>query len=369
VDFNYSESHRMLLDSAERFLGARYTLRHRQLLADSCDGFDQEIWNAFADLGWLALAIPEMQGGLGGSIEDIAVLSTALGAKLVTEPFASTAVLATHILANAQEPRDNLLRAIASGQVRVALAHDEPNERYQYESECKSRVTRFGHELRLKGQKMLALDAPCSSTLIVTAHMEHEGIILALVDSSAEHVVHSSYPLIDGSRAADMRFDNVPLRSDAILARGARAQELLLEAVDRATVSLMAQAVGSMEACLQICSNYLEERQQFGQAIGKFQALQHIMADMFVATHQARSALYHALSNSDAPRAQRARAISLAKLTIDEASQLVSRQAIQLHGGYGITDEFEVSHHYRRLLVIEKLFGDMEFHVRRVIRD
>lgn len=363
MDFNHSELQRMLRDSAERYLGDRYTLEHRRALRATSDGLDREGWATFAELGWLALAVSEAQGGLGGSLGDIAVLSTALGAKLVTAPFASTAVLATHILSNAEHPCVETLTAVAHGKVRIALAHGEAGERYGDGGARRTTIRRDGNQLALDGQKMLALDAPSAGRLIVSATMQ-DRLVLVLVDPGAEGVTLEPYPLIDGSRAADISFDGVRLGGDAILASD--GQMVLDEAIDRASICLMAQAVGSMEACLTICAAYLKERQQFGQPIGKFQALQHIMADMFVAAHQARSALYQAISAIDADPPDRQRAVSLAKVTIGEASQLVSRQAIQLHGGYGVTDEYEVSHHYRRLLVLEKSYGDIDHHIRRL---
>ncbi|MCP3731248.1 acyl-CoA/acyl-ACP dehydrogenase [Sphingomonas sp. MG17] len=367
MDFNYSDMQRMLLDSAERYLGDRFTLEHRRAARSEASGVDAEAWAAFAELGWLALTIPEAQGGLGGSVEDMAVLSTALGARLVVEPFASTAVLGAHIYARSEGDRSAELAAIAGGEARVALAHDEPGERYAYAAPRRTRVTREGNRLVLNGQKMLAADAPGAGTFLVTATIEGEaGTAIVAVDAQAAGVTASPYPLLDGSRAADIAFDQVALDVEAVIIAPARGQAVLAEALDRATISLLAQAVGSMESCLDVCSAYVKERQQFGQPIGKFQSLQHIMADMFVATHQARSGLYMALAASEAEPAARQRAVSLASITVKEASQLVSRQGLQLHGGYGMTDEYEISHHFRRLMVIEKLFGDIDFHIRRV---
>ncbi|MEO5641395.1 MAG: acyl-CoA dehydrogenase family protein [Sphingomicrobium sp.] len=367
MDFNPSDLQRMLLDSAERYLRERFTLDHRRSLRSVEDGLDRDAWAMFAELGWLALAIPEAAGGLGGSIDDIALLSTALGANLVTEPFVSTAVLAVHLLANASPAREDVLGRIAAGDCRIALAHDEPGEPDEDDADLSTIITREDDALTLTGRKMLVLDAPSADSLIVTASLGDErSMVLVLVDSGASGVHFSPYSLIDGSRAADIRFDAVRLGADAILAGPATARGLLAEATDRATMALLGKAVGSMEACLRFCSAYLKERHQFGQPIGGFQALQHIMADMFVATHQSRSALYQALSNADSPAAERGRAVSLAKLVVAEASQLVSRQGIQLHGGYGVTDEYEISHHYRQLLVIEKSFGDILFHTRRL---
>jgi alkylation response protein AidB-like acyl-CoA dehydrogenase len=367
MDFNLSEMQRMLLDSAERFVEDHYSLHHRREMREVPDGLDRAAWASFAGLGWLALAIPEAQGGLGGSLEDVAVLMTAFGRKLVTEPFVSTAVLAVHILAAAAS-QEALLAAIAGGEALVALAHDEVNERYAYGAPRQTRLAANGNGYTLSGQKMLVMDAPSATHLIVTAALEDEaGTALVLVDAGAEGVASSPYLLVDGGRAADIKFESVAIAPEAVLLAPAQGHAVLAEALDKAGIALMAQSVGAMESCLQICAAYIKERKQFGQPIGKFQALQHIMADMFVATHQSRSALYRALAFAGDP-AERAKAASLAKLTIGEASQLVSRQAVQLHGGYGVTDEYEVSHHYRRLLALEKIYGDIDYHTRRLAK-
>jgi alkylation response protein AidB-like acyl-CoA dehydrogenase len=177
----------------------------------------------------------------------------------------------------------------------------------------------------------------------------------------------TTYPLIDGSQAADLHFFDVSITSDALIAEGAEAISLLDAALDRATVALLGQAVGSMEACLDICSSYLKERKQFGQPLGNFQALQHMAADMLVATHQSRSILYHAIAQIDEQPSLRSRAVSAAKVIIGNALQLVSKHGIQIHGGYGLTDEYAIGHHYRRLIVLEKLYGDIEYHARRLV--
>lgn len=364
MDFNLSDMQRMLLDSAEGLIGDRYSLEHRRTVKQSPGGLDAEAWASFAEMGWLALAIPEDKGGLGGDMADVAVLMTAFGSKLVADPFVSSAVLAPAILAEGSA--DEVLAAIAGGETRIALAHDEPGDRHATGARS-TRLVRSGNGYRLSGQKMLVLDAVSADRLIVSAGVEGEdGTALVLVEAAAEGVASGGYPLIDGTKAADIRFDDVPVTPEAVIVPAARGGDVLARALDRATVALMAQAVGSMEACLTICAAYLKERQQFGQPIGRFQVLQHIMADMFVAAHQARSALYQALAHADDAAPARARAVSLARITVGEATQIVSRSAIQLHGGYGITDEYEVSHHYRRLLTLEKMYGDTDFHIRRL---
>lgn len=367
MDFNYSDLQRMLLEGAERYLGDHFTLEHTRGLRTSPSGLDEAAWATFAELGWLALSTGEDLGGLGGSLADVAALASALGGRYVAQPFVSTAVLGAHILGKVSSPRVDLLEAMIAGTALTALAHREPGERHPSIGGRKVMVTADGDGYLLSGQKMMVLDAPSATHLIVSASLPDSSLALVLVDASLVTSV-DAYPLLDNSRAADIQFDSLRLDASSLLATGGEAERLLGEALDRAGVVRLAQAVGSMEAVLRICSAYLKERKQFGQPIGKFQSLQHIMADMFVVTHQSRSALYQALAHMDREPGERSRAISLAAITIHEAGQLVSRQGIQLHGGYGVTDEYEISHHYRHLLVLEKTGGDLDFHLRLVGR-
>jgi alkylation response protein AidB-like acyl-CoA dehydrogenase len=360
MDFNHSDLQRMLLDSAERFIGDHYTLEHRRSMRQTADGLDAQAWATFAELGWLSVLFPEETGGLGGSLTDAAVLASALGARCVIEPFASSAVLGAAILAGGAHVPIALCEAIIGGSARIALAHDEPGERYAYTARRSTILEADGDGFRISGQKLLVLDAPSATHLIVTTQGP-KGFALVLIPSDAEGIRHTPYALYDGSRAADIAMKNVRVDSVSVLAEGEAAATLFSLALDRTRLILAAQSVGSMEAELDICASYLKERQQFGQPIGQFQALQHIMADMFVAAHQARSMLYFALSKMDAPRRERERAVAMARVNIGEAAQLVSKQAVQLHGGYGVTDEYEVSHHYRRQLVLEKQYGDLEY--------
>lgn len=358
MDFNLSDLQRMLLDSAERYIGEHYSLEHRRALRDAPDGIDRDAWQTFAELGWLAILAPEELGGLGGSMADVAVLAGALGTRCVREPFTSSAVLGCTIIAGAGEAWTGIIESLVAGETLVTLAHDEPGERYEYSAARSASIVQDGDGFALSGQKMMALDGPSATHFIVTSQGK-DGLALALVATDAGGISRTDYSLYDDSRASDIMFDKVAVSSADILATGPEAEALLALALDRARVTLAAQSVGSMEAELEICSAYLKERQQFGQAIGKFQALQHIMADMFVAAHQARSMLYFALAQLDRPAREREKAVALARVQIAEAARLVSRKSIQLHGGYGVTDEYEVSHHYRRQLVIEKLYGDL----------
>lgn len=364
MDFNLSDLQRMLLDSAERYIAEHYSLEHRRELRHAPDGIDAAAWQTFAELGWLSILVPEDLGGLGGAMTDVAVLAGALGNRCVREPFTSSAVIAPTILAGASKPPADVLENLIGGEALVSLAHDEPGERNDYRAPRSVTIERSGDGFVLSGQKMIVLDAPSATHFIVTAQGE-DGLALALIPADAAGIERDNYSLYDDSRASDLRFANVTVGQTDVLATGPAAEALFALSLDRARVTLIAQSVGSMEAELTICSAYLKERQQFGQPIGKFQALQHIMADMFVATHQARSMLYFALAQIEGPADERERAVSLARVQVGEAARLVSRKAIQLHGGYGVTDEYEVSHHYRRQLVIEKLYGDLTYSLAR----
>ena len=369
MDFNKSDIQTMLLDSAERLLAENSGIEYWREQHRNALGFDEARWKQFAELGWLALAIPEDAGGLGGSIDDIALLNVELGKALATEPFISTAVGAAHILAHASnnDKSASMLEDIAAGSIRIALAHLEVGSDHTSSHDIATIATPDSDGFVLQGSKFMALDAPSADKLIVSAKIQGEqGVALFLLDNDAAGVTLESYPLIDGSRAADVAFDSVKLSSDALLAGCNAGETLLGEAIARMSVALMGQAVGSMEVSIAICKDYVHERKQFGTTIGSFQAIQHILADMFVASHQARSMLYHAIAHIASDPATRDGAISASRIVIGDAGKLVSRNGIQVHGGYGLTDEYAISHHFRRLMKLEKLFGDVDSHATRL---
>lgn len=368
MDFAKSDIQTMLLDSAERLLSENADVEYWRHQRDGALGFDEARWAQFAELGWLALPVPEAAGGLDGTIEDIALLNIALGKALATEPYVSTVVLADHVLKQSSDEARAmaLLGEIAGGTLRIALAYQE-NGGHPLDVEAQGTVARLtGEGYTLNGAKIMALDAPSAGQFIVSARIEgEEGTGLFLVSAGAGGVSSEAYPLIDGTRAADIVFTDVVLPADALLIGGNRGAAVLREAVDRASIALMAQAVGAMEAANKVCAAYVQERKQFGAAIGSFQAIQHIMADNFVAAHQARSMLYHALANADRDEETRSAALSAARLVIGEAGQTVSRNGIQVHGGYGLTDEYAIGHYFRRLMCIEKQYGDLIRHGER----
>lgn len=369
MDFTKSDVQTMLLDSASRLLGEKAGVDYWREHRNHEEGFERSRWAQFAELGWLALPLSEEAGGLGGSIEDIALLNVELGRALATEPYVSTAVLASFILSasSAQDVAQAWLAEIASGDLLIALAHAEPGADPLSLRPAVSKAARVGAGYRLSARKTMAIDASSADKLILSATIDGEdGTALFLVDADADGVSIDGYPLVDGTRAADVEIRNLELGSEALIAGGNAGAAILAEALDRARIALLAQAVGSMEACVAICGDYARERRQFGTTILSFQAIQHMLADMFVASYQARSILYQAIANAGAAPAARSKAVSAAKIVIGEAAQLVSRNGIQLHGGYGLTDEYAISHHFRRLMALEKLGGDIERHTRHL---
>lgn len=367
MDFAKSDIQTMLLDSADRLLSETSGVEYWREQRHAAAGFEEARWARFAEMGWLALPVPESAGGLGGTIEDVALLNVAFGKALAAEPYVSTVVLANHVIQCADDERAaQWLGEIAAGTLRVALAYHEKGADPLVAEVTRTTARRTGDGFVLDGQKLLALDAPSADKLIVSARIEdEEGVGLFLVNTDTSGLALESYPLIDGTRAADVRLSAVEVPAEVLLVQANRGAEVLCEAIDRASIAFMAQAVGAMEASLDICGNYVKERKQFGVAIGSFQAIQHILADMFVAAHQARSMLYHALANAGASARQRGAALSAARIVVGEAGQLISRSGIQVHGGYGLTDEYAIGHYFRRLMCLEKHFGDLSMHVER----
>jgi len=370
MNFDYTDTQSMLMNAADRVVKDHSSVDAWRAQRQLPDGCSATMWTLFAELGWLALPLTEAGGGLGGSFEDVAVLMIALGKGLFVEPIVSSVIIGGFLLESASNSGPeyrNYLDKLASGSLRLALAHMEPGERYPALRRCSARARQNAGGFLIDGVKTLVLDAPSANLFILTARIDDTdevGIFLVAAESSGIH--SRAYVLIDGSQAADLHVNSVQVSQDSLLARGSEASSIFAEALDRACIALLAQAVGSMEACVHICGNYLKERKQFGQPIGQFQVLQHMATDMLVAAHQSRSVMYHALANMSGTPTERAKAVSAAKIVVGEGSQTVSRLGVQLHGGYGVTDEYPISHHYRRLTVIEKSYGDIDFHVRRL---
>jgi alkylation response protein AidB-like acyl-CoA dehydrogenase len=368
VDFTLTEEQQILAEGAERYLAAQYTFEQRRTLLTSAAGCSDDHWKTFAELGWLALPVPEDAGGLGGSLIDSALITEAMGRRLVLEPYGTTAILAVRVIERSgnTEVRAEVLPAIAEGVCRVALAHGEIGSRYDTRT-VQTRALRDSDGYVIDGVKAMVFDGPAANKLIVSANIaDQTGFALFIVDTDAPGVTVRGYPLIDGTRGADVELAEVRVKSGALLVSGDRAVEVLDEATDRLVLVRVAEALGAMEVVLQLTSEHLKSRQQFGQPLAKFQALQHRMAEMFVEVQETRSILYRGLAYIDAPAAERKAAVSAAKIVAANGARIVGEQGIQLHGGGGMTDEYQVGHYYKRLIALEKAFGDVDYHLERL---
>jgi alkylation response protein AidB-like acyl-CoA dehydrogenase len=368
MDFNLTDEQQMLRESASRFVREQYGFESRRKWTANA-GWSSERWGQYAEMGWLSLSIPEEMGGLGCSFVETALVAEELGRGMVLEPFIGCAVLAARLVERGDAPgftaqRESLLAGIADGSAIALLAHSEPGSRFELDAVAtEARETAGGWVI--DGTKMMVPGAPGATHFIVSANVQGQGVALFLLHREA--VVLQSYALIDGTRAADIELHGVAVSKDALLAIPGSTLPLLEEAMDRAALAQVAEGLGCMEAVLALTAEYLKTRQQFGQPIGKFQALQHRMSEMFVEVQETRSILLRGLANLEGEPAARKQAVSAAKVMLGTAGRFVGGQGIQLHGGIGVTDEYQVGHYYKRLLALEKIYGDSDWHLDRFI--
>ena len=375
MDFDLSDEQRMLQDSVTRLLAEQCSFEQRQSHLAEPFGYSHGLWAHFADLGLLGLPFSPDDGGFGGGPVDTLIVMTALGRCLAPEPYLASVVLGGGLLrdAGSAAQRAASLPDIAQGTLTVALAHAETPARYDL-----AHVETTAHAQdggwTISGAKRFVLSGDSAHKLIVSARTQGaandvSGISLFLVDAGAPGVTRRGYRTQDHGRAADIRFESVHVEAGALIGTLGAGLPHIERAADVATAALCAEAVGVMERAHELTVDYLKVRKQFGVAIGSFQALQHRAVDMLVAIEQARSmALYAAMMCDEPDARKRARAISAAKVQIGKSARFVGQEAVQLHGGIGMTEECQVGHYFRRLTMIEILFGDSSHHLRRLAR-
>jgi len=372
MDFNLSEDQVAIQDSLRRFLAKDYGFEQRRVIAKSAEGYSPAAWATYAELGLLALPFSEENGGLGGGAVDTMIILETLGANLALEPYIPTVVLGGSLLADIGSPaqRDKLLAGVTDGSVLLALAHQEPGARYNTRHVATTAKADGGGYV-LNGHKAVVLGAAAANKLLVSArtsgaNTDADGISLFVVDAGTAGLTLRSYPNQDDQRAAEVLLANVKVGADALVGTVGQALPAIERALDRANAALCGEAVGIMTALNAATLDYLKQRKQFGVPIGKFQALQHRMADMAIATEQARSMAILAAINADSTdAAERSRTVSAAKAYIGQSARTVGQGAVQLHGGMGVTDELIVAHYFKRLTTITATFGDVDHHMAR----
>jgi pimeloyl-CoA dehydrogenase small subunit len=372
MNFDLTEEQQLLADSLKRYLANEYSIDARAKIVDSPTGSSEAVWAAFAEMGLLGVPFAEEHGGFGGTAVDVMLVMEALGEGLVVEPYWVNVGLAGRLVARggsvAQQKR--ILPELIQGKHRLAFAHTERAARYDLRHVA-TRAKRSGAGFVLEGEKRAVLHGASADTLIVSARTsggdtDSAGIGLFLVDRTAPGVTVKEYRTIDELRAADVWLSGVSVGAEAQLGDEGRALPLIEDAADYATALLCAEAVGAIRFANEATLEYLKTRRQFGVPIGSFQALQHRMVDMVISYEQARSMACLACVKVDgAPPAERRHAVSAAKIKVADACRHVSQEAVQLHGGMGMTEELKISHTFRRLTMIAQTFGDAEHHLER----
>ena len=376
MDLSFNDDQKQLQDALTKFIERDYGFERRRAHQQLPEGFSREAWAQFAEMGLLALPFAEADGGLGGGAAEMLVVMTAIGNALMVEPYLATVVLAGGTIARAGNAaqKQELLGAIAEGRLIAAVAFEEPGARYNL-AQVATTAKKDGGGYVISGSKAVVLHGGQADRLVVSARTagaagDAQGISLFVIDGKATGVTVRDYRTIDGLRAADITFEGVRVPASALLGAEGGAFEVIDAVGDAGAAALCAEAVGVMESLNRQTLEYMKGRQQFGQPIGAFQVLQHRAVDMFIHAEQSKSMAYLAAIKApvvgEAASAQeRRRAVSAAKVHIGNSGRVVAQEAIQLHGGMGMTNELAASHYAKRLTMIDFVLGDSAHHLAR----
>ncbi|HVR91894.1 MAG TPA: acyl-CoA dehydrogenase family protein [Novosphingobium sp.] len=371
MDFSYTETQDMLRDTLARFLADTYGFEARHKMIERPEGRDPGIWQALAsELGLLSAPFAEAHGGMdGGALENM-IMMEELGKVIAIEPYLPTVVIGGGALkAVGGAMADAVIPEIIAGNAIIAFAYAEPQGRFDL-ANLRTSAKADGGGYVLNGHKGVVYAAQWASHYLVTARTgggqrEREGVELFLIDATLPGITRRDYPTVDGSRASEVYFENVAIPGDALLPGGI---ELIERVVDEATMAVCAEACGVTRKLHEGTLDYSRQRKQFGQPIGKFQVLQHRMADMFGEVEQIVSMTLMGTLKLDLPADQRKAAVSLAKAKVSRSAKFVGQNAIQTHGGIGITQELAIGHYFKRATMIEHEFGSADYHLDRYER-
>jgi len=375
MDFDLSEEQRLLKESLDRLIGDRYAFEQRKGYAQSPQGWSRELWGQFAELGLLGLPFEERHGGSAGGPVETMIAMEAFGRALALEPYLATVVLGGGFLRHggSAEQCADLIPQIADGSLTVAFAHTERQSRYDL-YDIETRAVRDGAGWMLDGKKGVVVHGDTADKLVVTARVggsrrDRDGVAAFIVDGKTAGVSRLGYPTQDGLRAAEITLANVRVGPEGALGEPGKALPLIERVVDEAIAALCAEAVGAMAVMHELTVEYLKTRRQFGREIGSFQILQHRAVDMLIALEQARSmAMFATMMAAEENAAERRNAVAGAKVQIGRSGKFIGQQAIQLHGGIGMTMEYKVGHYFKRVTMIDTMFGDADHHLRQLAR-
>ncbi len=371
MDFNFTEEQDMVRDGLTRLVREQYDWDTRRGVIDSEAGWRPEVWAQLAELGILGMPFSEDDGGFGGGAVDAMVVMEEFGKGLVVEPFVPTVVCAGGFLKHAGTPaqKEEHIGGIVDGSRIFAFAYAEPRGRYDY-ADLQTTAKKDGSGYILNGHKAVVIGAPWASHLIVTARTsgerrDHDGISVFVVEKSADGVVTRDYPTVDGRHASEVYFENVAIGAEALIGEEGKALPLIEQVTDEAIAAQCAEICGVMKVAHAMTVEYSRQRKQFGVPIGSFQVLQHRMVDMYTEYEQSVSMTYLATLNLDSDEKKRKLAVSAAKVRIGQAAHLIGQEAIQIHGGMGMTDELAIGSYFKRLTIFDSEFGNVDHHMKR----
>tara|TARA_B100001146_G_scaffold115942_1_gene102219 strand:- start:9180 stop:10307 length:1128 start_codon:yes stop_codon:yes gene_type:complete len=370
MDFSFNEEQTLLRNTIQSFIQDNYDFDKRTEIVKSEEGMKIENWKLFSNLGLLGLPFSEDDGGLGFGPVELMIVIEEFGKGLVVEPYIQTIVTCGGFLKRASEKqRNKYIPKIISGEDIWAFAYAEPQGRYNL-NDLTTKASKEGDNYILNGYKCVVSAAPWSKKLIVSARTsgdqrDAEGISLFILDKNSSGISLRDYPTVDGSRASEIILEDVKVSSENIIGEEGKASKLIEQVVDESIAAVCAEAIGAMGVLNEATVEYCKTRKQFGQPIGKFQVLQHRMVDMFMQYEQSVSMTYMVNLKLHEEYSERRKAASGAKVQICKAAKFIGQSAIQLHGGMGMTDELNVGHYFKRLSMIENLFGNIDHHLKK----
>ncbi len=369
MNFELSEEQKMIQQSVERFVQENYDLPKRVEISSKDPGYSQEYWSSMAELGWLGLPFEEKDGGFGGNQIDTLVIMEQFGKGLVLEPFIANVVLGGGAIQSggSEELKKEMLPGLIEGSKQMTLAYAEQQSRFDLEDVATS-ARKEGDKFIINGQKSMVLNAESADHIVVVTRttggqVDEEGITLFLVDSDMKGLEIQNFPTVDGLRASEITFDNVEVSSERMIGEQDKGFDILRTVSNNAILALCAEAVGAMEILYKDTVEYTQQREQFDHPLSDFQVLQHRMVDMFMEYEQCKSLLFRATMETIQDPEMAQRTIHALKHLIGKSGIFVGENAVQLHGGMGVTEELRIGHFFKRLLVIDSQFGNADFHL------
>ena len=360
MNLDYNDEQNMLREQIQKFCESEYDFYKREEIVKSSNDFDENVWNLFAEQGWLSMPFSEQSGGLGFGPIELSILFEEFGKALVIEPYLSTVVLSGTLLDKSTfSEKNDLIEKICTGSIHISLAYAEVDNGYDYLNPSTTLDSKFV----LNGTKTLVLNGSNAEKIIVTCTND-DTLNIVVLDANTPGVSINSFSTVDGQSCSEISFENVKLDKSNIIAAGNGAENLLKETINLGTLCICAEAVGCMESCYHKTLEYTKGREQFGQPISGFQVLQHRMVDMFIESELAKSLLIKAMLEVNNRSDEMYKHVSALKSYVGKSGKLSAKEAVQLHGGMGVSEEMMIGHYLKKMISIDALFGNADYHLK-----